>query len=222
MAAKVTVTIKDGASYTLANLAKGLKFRRPLNAAVGKRGESELRAHFLARNQEPNKKGWPAQNFWNRIRKATALATVDETGATIAISDPAIAQKIYGGEIKPKEGKYLTIPAIAEAAGRSARTFQNLEPLVRWMNGKRRAIALVEREASNIKYGRKRKDGTRSVTHVSSSIGGVIYWLVEKVHQNEDPRALPSREKMETALRDEAKDYVDGLTRGAALHVRNS
>jgi hypothetical protein len=211
--ARITVTIKDGASYTLERIAEGLTNRRPLNAAIGKRGEVELRAHFLERNEEPNKKGWPAQNFWNRIRKATALAAVDEAGATIAISDPAIAQKIHGGDITPKEGKYLTLPAIAAAVGRSVRTFQNLEPLIRWMNGTRRAIALVERRASNIVYGRARKDGSRSVTHTSSSIGGVIFWLVEKVHQNKDPKALPSREKMERALREEAGFFLEDLTR---------
>lgn len=213
MAARVTVTIKDGASYTLGKIAEGLTNRRPLNAAVGKRGESELREHFRERNQEPNKKGWPKQDFWNRIRKSTALSAVDESGATITISDPAIAQKIHGGDIVPKEGKYLTLPAIAAAVGRSARTFQNLEPLIRWINGKRRAIALIERRASNISYGKERKDGSRSVTHTSSSIGGVIFWLVEKVHQNKDLRALPARDKMETALRDEARIYVEDLAK---------
>lgn len=213
MKTKVTITIHDGATYALTKIADGLTNRRPLNAAVGKRGESELREHFRERNQEPNKKGWPKQDFWNRIRKATALSSVDESGATLTISDPAIAQKVHGGDIVPKEGKYLTIPAIAAAAGRSARTFQNLEPLIRWINGSRRAIALVERRASNITYGKERKDGSRSVTHVSSSIGGVIFWLVEKVHQNRDPRALPSRDKMETALRDEARIYVEDLAR---------
>lgn len=197
---KVTVTIHDGATYTLTKLAEGITNRRPLNAAVGKRGETELREHFRERNQEPNKKGWPSQDFWNRIRKATALAAVDESGATIAISDPAITQKIYGGDIVPKEGKYLTIPAIAIAAGRSARTFQNLEPLIRWMNGKRRAIALVERKATHI-AGRQ-------------EVGGqVFYWLVEKIHQRKDPRALPTREKMEKALREEAQIYVEDLVK---------
>jgi hypothetical protein len=211
MATKVTVTIKDGASYTLTKLAEGLTNRRPLNAAVGGRGVKELRQHFLEREKEPNKKGWPSQHFWDRIRTATALASVDESGATIAISDPAFAGKMHDHTIKPKEGKYLTLPAIAEAAGRSARTWNNLVPLIRWMRGVRRAIALVERKASNISYGAARKDGSRSVTHTSSSIGGVIYWLVESSRQKKDPRALPPRDKMETALRDEARIYVEDL-----------
>lgn len=210
---KVTVTIQDGASYTLTKLAEGLTNRRPLNAAIGKRGEGELREHFRERNQEPNKKGWPSQDFWNRIRKATALATVDDSGATIAIADPAIAQKIYGGEIKPKEGKYLTLPAIAEAAGRSARTFQNLEPLIRWMHGKARAIALVERQATQVGFGRTKVDGSRTVKHGAEVGGKVFYWLVESVRQRKDPRALPAREKMETALREEAGFFIQDLVR---------
>jgi hypothetical protein len=206
----VTVTIKDGATYTLTKIAEGLTNRRPLNAAVGKRGETELREHFRERNQEPNKKGWPSQDFWNRIRKSTALTSVDDTGATIVIADPAFAGKTRDHTIKPVEGKYLTIPAIAEAAGRSARTFQNLEPLIRWMNGKRRAVALVERRATLL---RDRKDGTATEKKGELVGGRVFYWLVESVRQKKDPRALPAKDKMETALRDEARIYVEDLVR---------
>jgi hypothetical protein len=210
MATRVTVTIKDHATYTLTKLAEGLTNRRPLNAAVGKRGESELREHFRERNQEPNKKGWPSQDFWNRIRKATALATVDETGATIAISDPAFAGKTHDFTLKPVEGKYLTIPAIAEASGRSARTFSNLVPLIRWRRGVRRAIALVERQATLL---RDRKDGAATEKKGELVGGRVFYWLVESVRQKKDPRALPTREKMETALREEAQIYVEDLVK---------
>jgi hypothetical protein len=205
---KAEVTISGGATYSLANLADKLTNRRPLNAAIGKRGEGELRAHFLERNQEPNKKGWPSQNFWDRIRKSTSLVSVDESGATLAIGDPAIQQKIYGGDITPKEGKYLTLPAISEAVGRSARTFQNLEPLVRWMNGTRRAIALVERRATLLRD--RNEKGSGAVEKKGDLVGGrVFYWLVEKVHQNKDPEALPSREKMERALREEARFFLE-------------
>jgi hypothetical protein len=210
---KAKIEISGTATYTLAKLSDGLTNRRPLNAAVGKRGEGELREHFRERNQEPNKKGWPKQDFWNRIRKATALTAVDESGATIAISDPAFAGKLHDHTITPKEGKYLTLPAIAEAAGRSARTFQNLEPLVRWIKGVRRAIALVERKATQVSFGGARKDGSRAVKRGEGVGGKVFYWLVEKVKQKKDPRALPAREKMEKALREEARFFVEDLAR---------
>lgn len=210
---KTTIEIRDHATYTLTKIAEGLTNRRPLNAAVGKRGEVELRAHFLARNQEPNKKGWPKQDFWNRIREATALSAVDESGATITIADPAIAQKIYGGTIKPVEGKYLALPAIAEAYGRSARTFNNLEPMIRWINGSRRAVALVERAASLTRDWKEK--GSNLIEKKGSLVGGrVFYWLVLSVTQAEDPRALPESNEMEKALREEAGFFIQELMQG--------
>lgn len=195
-----TVQISGTSPYTLERIAVGLTDRRPLNAQVGNRGERELREHFRERNQEPNKRGWPKQDFWNRIRKATALAGVDASGATIAISDPAITQKIHGGEIKPKEGKYLALPAIAEAYGKSPRSFNNLEPMIRWMNGERRAVALMERKSTDVKSR-------------TESGGKVFYWLVESVHQKKDERALPGRAKMEAALAEEAGFFLEDLRR---------
>jgi hypothetical protein len=195
-----TVEISGTATYTLQKLAEGVTNRRPLNAALGKRGEVELREHFRKRNQEPNKKGWPAQNFWERIRTATALSAFDESGATVTINDPAFAGKLADPTITPKEGKYLALPAIAAAYGKSARSFNNLEPMIRWINGSRRAVALMERRATDVKT--KGESG-----------GTVFYWLVESVRAKKDPKALPERDKFEGALVDEAREFVADLIR---------
>lgn len=197
---QVTIETSGSANITLGKLVEGVTHRRPLNAALGKRGELELRDHFLDRNQEPNKRGFPKQDFWARIRTATALAAVDEAGATVAIADPAITQKIYGGEIRPKEGKYLTLAAIAVAVGKSPRVFANLEPLVRYKDGKRRAIALYLPDPV----------GTATGKDKGASLGGtVFYWLVLSVTQKKDPRALPTRANFEAALLDEAGAFID-------------
>lgn len=197
---RIAIDISDNAGPTLARIAEGVANRRPLNAAIGKRGEVETREHFRVRAQEPNKRGFPSLGFWNRIRKATALTAFDSVGATISISDPAILQKIHGGDITPKEGRYLTLPAIAAAYGRSPRTFSNLEPMFRWINGERKIVALVERAASDLK--------------TQATYGGeVFYWLVEKVKQRKDPRALPPRDQFERALVDEAAAFVADLVR---------
>jgi hypothetical protein len=197
----------------LGALSEGITRRKRMNAAIGKRGEAELREHFRERNLEPNKRDWPKQEFWDRIRSATALSSYDDEGATITINDPAFPQKVYGGEIKPKEGKYLTLPAIAAAAGRSPRTFSNLEPMIRWMNGTRRAIALVERQATQLVYSRTRKDGTQVVKKGAQVGGTVFYWLVLSVRQQRDPRALPDRAKFERALHEEAGFFLEDLAR---------
>jgi hypothetical protein len=210
----ISIDISEGsAGPALRNLVENVVHRRPLNTALGKRGELELRAHFLKRNQEPNKKGWPSQNFWSRIRKSTALAAVDDSGATIAIADPAINQKIFGGTIKPKEGKYLALPALAAAYGRSPLTFSNLEVLVRWKDGQRRAVALVERQATQVSFGRKKKDGTRTVKRGAEVGGQVFYWLVLSVTQKKDPEALPKTEVFEAALLEETEFFIQDILR---------
>ncbi|HWM26595.1 MAG TPA: hypothetical protein VNP98_17390 [Chthoniobacterales bacterium] len=207
----VQIDVSEGAAGPhLRALIEHVTNRRPLNAALGKRGEVELREHFLERNQEPNKRGWPKQDFWNRIRKSTALSTVDASGATVTISDPAINQKVFGGDITPKEGKYLAIAAIAEAYGRSPRSFSNLEPVIRWRDGQRRAVALAERRASLL---RSRKDGTGTEKKREEVGGKIFYWLVEKIRQKKDPRALPKPEIFERALFEEADIFVQDILR---------
>ena len=209
---RINLTEQDGASETLAAIAEKVTSLQPLNAALGKRAEVELRAHFEQRNGQGNARGWPAQHFWARIRTATAFGGADETAARVVISDPAINQKIFGGTITPREGKYLALPAIAEAYGRSPRTMDNLMALIRYRGGARRAVALVETQSSAISFGRARKDGSRAVKRGGASWGGrVWYWLVKSVTQRRDEGALPPDEQMRAALLDEARQYLARL-----------
>ncbi len=207
---RITLTEQDGASAVLAAIAEKVTSRKPLHAVLGKRAEIELRGHFELRNSEGNKRGWPSQQFWARIRTATAFASADETAARVVISDPAINQKIFGGTITPKESKYLALPAIAEAYGRSPRSVP-IALVFRFFRGKNMG-ALIEADRTNISFGRKRKDGSRKMTaERSQTRGRVWYWLVRSVTQRKDDRALPPEEQMRAALLDAAKAYLDRL-----------
>lgn len=187
MSLEIRIDATDAATPALAAIAASLTRRKPLHSALGKRAEVKLRRHYAKREAEPNKRGWPKQHFWGRIRKASAFVSADERDAIAGISDPAIAQKIHGGKITPKEGKYLTIPAIAAAYGRSPRVVEGLTPMVRYLGGRRRAVAL-------------QREGT------------VWYWLVTSVTQRRDPRALPADTTMRNALLDEAREYLARLS----------
>ncbi len=186
---KITIPVDEGSPH-VAKIREALQNRRPLHAELGQTAVKGLRAHFLSR--PPNKKGWPSQNFWSRIRTATALTEVDETGATIVIDDPAMAQKIYGGTIRPGPGKkYLAIPAIAEAYGRSPLQVDGLIPIF----GHRGAgTGLL------IKPGPK-----------GSKIGTAWYFLVKSVTQQADAEALPPEAAYRAALLATVDDYFARL-----------
>jgi hypothetical protein len=158
--------------------------RRIMNAA-GKQLEGDLRDHFQARNQEPNKQGFPRKNFWAGIGRATALSSYSASEAVVTVSDPAINQKVYGGTITPKRGRALAIPLIGEAykAG-SPRALQN--NFLRLLVTKAGKAFLVERETTKGKS--------------MSFAGRFWYQLVPKVTQAPDPRALPEPSYLEGSV----------------------
>jgi len=181
---------------TMGALIEKLAKLKPLHAALGKRTEIELREHFLQRGGE---------SFWPEIRSSTAYTGADEDAGHVAISDVRFNQKVYGGDITPKEAKFLTIPAIAEAKGKPASVFDFLK-VVRFKGSG--ALALVEADRTFIKIGKQRKDGSRGVKDKGrSQRGKVWYWLARKVRQKKDAKALPTKEHMAAALVDETEEF---------------
>lgn len=196
------IDTRDQATGDLASLAAQLSNRKALHAALGKRGEIELRDHFQKRDAEPNKSGWKSLHFWGRIRTATAYQSADDAGATVGISDPAMNQKVFGGMITPKEGKYLSIPAREEASGKSPRSFDDLT-FVPLSAGRG---MLVQRYQTALKYfTRGKKEG--QIKSRESVGGGVFYWLVKSVTQQADPKALPTKENFLAAMVEETQRY---------------
>lgn len=197
----------EGGRDLLGAIAAKCSDRRALNVKLGDRAVEVLQAHFALRNSEPNKTGFAKQGFWDRIAASTLLGRVDARMARINVTEPAINQKIYGGTITPKHGKYLALPAIAEAYGHSPLDFNFLT----WRPG-RTGGALVEAERTHIKVGRQKKDGTRSVKNKGEGWGGrVWYWLVKSVTQDADPNALPTEAEMQDALLDEAGEFLERM-----------
>jgi hypothetical protein len=194
----ITINAFDGISPDLQRKAAALQDRRALMGVLGKKLEVELRDHFRDRNSEPNKMGWPAQNFWNRIRNATALTAFDNDTATVTVADPAFNQKLHGGTIVPKEAKALAIPMDPEAYGKSPREFNNLHLVVT----PERAM-LVTNLASNLT--KQRGGGFKSR---SSQISRVMFLLVKSVEQSADPRALPDEARLQRELGATADDWL--------------
>jgi len=178
----LTVAVDSaGVERALATAARMLGRPRPLLAKLGKSLEKELRGHFLARDKEGNSHGWPSKHFWNReIRANTALTSATDEQATVTVASPAFGQKLYGGTIRAKRGRFLAIPARQEAYAAGSPREGGMQGLFR-PKGRR---FLMDRE------------------------GLVQYWLVERVTQAKDPRALPDMDAVGNRLAQEAEAWV--------------
>lgn len=182
-----TLRISDQATPVLQRLTQALGRPRPITEAVAQSTVVELQKHFLARNREPNKRGWTKANFWSKEgREKTALADLQDSRAEVAVASPAIAHKFTGGTIRPKRGKYLAIPLTAEAYKAGSPREGAMSGLV-FAGGYRGGAAFLGR-----------RDG---------QFGGLTrhYLLVRSVTHAPDPRTLPEPQTLATAAEKAAR-----------------
>lgn len=205
----IAVTITDNATPWLNYLAKHLS-EPALQHEVGGEVTRLLLDHLTALDAErPNTLGGRRTHFYARAGKATSYA-IHDNGVTISVNQTGIAQRYFGGTIEPGPGKtYLTIPARAEAHGRRAGEFSNLEVIY----NRKGPFALAERQATAIKF-HKRKGGT-TVAASGERGSGIFYWLVKSVSQDPDPSVLPSESAILNSALFAARHYAKTLTPSA-------
>lgn len=193
-----TIDIHNEVSGALRELKSNLAPEQ-LNPAIGAAEVVLFQKHFLS--LPTNRQGFPSTGFWADAARATNYAVLAED-VLISVNKLGARQRYEGGEIKPTGGKkYLTIPAVAEAYGRRAGEFNNLELAFHRVAGRAEAFALVEAQATEVSFGRKRKDGSRKVTPGNSVGSRVMFWLVKSVRQAANPDVIPSSEQIiETAM----------------------
>lgn len=63
--------------------------------------------------------------FWLSIANLTKVTSANDSGAVVSCLHFAGAQKEFGGTIKAKNAKFLTIPIAPEAKGKRAGEFEN-------------------------------------------------------------------------------------------------
>lgn len=189
------ITVTDTATPMLDNLSRQLKNARPLFARLGKFAEGYLRSHFAERESRPNKRGWPKQHVWARIRSATALRDVSDDDASVAISSVEFAHKLDPqNPVSPKRGKMLAIPLTAEAYAAGSPREGVLQGLFVW----------------------KRKGAVRggSGVYLAQRDGKTLrvqYALLPRVSHAADPEALPDMGKMSETMILEAGRVVNEL-----------
>lgn len=205
MAISAIVNITDAATPALDALVLVMTVKE-IGSVVGEAEVILFQNHF--RNAPGNKKNWPTTSFWPRAAKATNWKAND-LGVLINVNQQGVRQRYVGGEIHPTAGhQYLTIPARAEAYGKTARKFDNLK--VAFSRGK--AFALVEADATQITYGKRdRKSGQRSFS-TDTVGGGVYFWLVKSVYQAPDPNVLPADADISSVAMDAIRDLAERVS----------
>lgn len=164
--------------------------------AAGRELSNQLRAHFRSKEQsDPNKLSPRRSHFWLQImRSVNAPVQTGDNQVSVTISDPRIAQKVFGGTIVAKRAGALTIPVEEQAYGRTAATFEAETGL---------KLFLIKKKDDAGGRG-----GVLAVKAGSSGIQ-VEYVLAKSVDQAPDPTALPDESALETAILDRAQKVAD-------------
>lgn len=195
MAFTTEIEVDDQATPMLLALQYGVS-EAQLKPKIGAAVKLLVQKNFLKLPE--NKMGFPSTGFWADAARSTNYQAVAE-GALVSVNKQGVRQRLLGGEITPVKGKYLTIPAIAEAYGKRAGEFSNLR--IQFGRG-RQPVALVERSqepGGPSRTGTSQKGRNKGSRKVSAppQPGRVYYWLVKSVSQRGNPDVMPTGEEIE-------------------------
>jgi len=138
----------------------------------------EMKQHLVSYGgSHPNKLGGTTTGYYQKLAGNTVASETQE-GARVTTTGPGVNQRIYGGVITAKNGRYLAIPVDALAHGKSPRSM-NLEPVIRYINGSPRMVALAE-----------------------PMTGRRMFVMKESVRQAGDPAVVPSADRFEEVIND--------------------
>ena len=137
-----------------------------LNPVIGRAAVNTTTAHLRRLNRErPNALGGKRTNYYATAARGTSFAIVGDNEVVVSIAQRGIRQRVFGGTLRPRAAKFLTIPAIPEAYGKRAREIPGL------------TFAVL-------------KGGPALFRVVNNEIE-VVFWLRRSVTQRPDPTVLP-------------------------------
>jgi hypothetical protein len=172
--------------------------QRPASILMGMGRElgNLLKTHFREKDKTDVNKLAPdrRQHFWLQVSRSVNQPEMQGAKAVgVRVSDPRIAQKVFGGAIVAKRARLLTIPVGPEAYNRTAATFERETGLKLFLlkegKGEQKALVLAA----------KRGPGQLEIEYV----------LTRKVNQKPDPTALPTKEAMQKAVLERGQKMID-------------
>lgn len=198
MSYAINIKVQDGGTPYLRAVARAAD-PKTLKPIVGRSATNTIREHLFGMNQSrPNQLGGPRTQFYAQAARSTQFTDVDG-GVVISINQVGIAQRYYGGVIRPKNAKYLTIPASPLAHGKRAREFAGLVVLYSIFTKQPYALAI-----GAVAY----QDGKR-VKNLSKRAGEIVFWLKKSVNQEPDPTVLPYDELIYARVERDVNQVID-------------
>lgn len=196
--------LRDNLSPVVARLRGGIGNDR-LGPVIGRAAVNAYRKHFFGLNAaRPNRLGGKRTNYYAQAGRGTQYQVVPD-GVLVSINQIGIRSQYYGGTIRAKKAKFLTIPVHPAAHGKTAREF-DLE-VVFGPGGRPIALATkgtLRREITQTATGRIR----------SRNVGrrGEIYFLLKQsITKQPDPSVLMTPADLAGAIIPEARSYLERL-----------
>ncbi len=198
------ISITDKATPALRALMQQLQ-RSKVNAALGRGLQTKVRNHLFKYNRaHPNKLGGKRTNYYSQAGKATHWKETGK-GIVVYIAHVGINQTVYGGVIKPgrnsssKGGgatKFLTIPVAAEAHGKRASEFDDLELV---FNRQGKPVALGRPGVKKAPPAKKGQRGARRKKGKAlRATWNILFVLRRSVNQKPRPDVIPSEKVLVT------------------------
>lgn len=154
-----------------------------------------------------NLPGSQSTHYFSRAAESVAAPETEGDRVSVSITQPGFRQRFLGGDIVPRNTKYLTIPGTAIAYGARAREFSGLKFVFARTEQGFLCPALVTTEEFEIRGTVPHRKGMGPKPAFNA--GQVLYWLVTHVHQEPDESVVPG------------PDYVTaGATEGLRSYLR--
>jgi len=175
------VQIKDNATPKTEALRRA--YERGVHLKImADSGANVVKDHFIDLDRARHR-GTTSFSFYGRAARATSHR-VQNGSAIVAIDHEGIGLRRFGGTIRPRSGKYLTIPVDHQAHGKRVREFGNA---IEWRINRRKGTGVV-------------------------LLGGkVLYALTKKATHKPDPSVLPTKQQIAQHVTDDLHAWTHQL-----------
>jgi len=178
---------RDDITPDLRRILKSVEPGGALGKVLGRAAANALKHHFRELNTaRPNKLGGSRSHFWNAVAASVQNPRAVSGGITVAISHPHIAQRLFGGTIRPRKKKAIAIPVHASGYGVYPRIYPGTLAFIPDRSGRNKGY-LVEGEEFTLQRGKRKGEKSKR----PKPGGALIYVLKGAVSQAADPTVLP-------------------------------